>query len=96
MNGGQKTNAVYYANNQVKILCETNENLLSHERNSVRSIIQIDKESKAETSVFAYQNVANCQNLDESYDDTDKMDSDNNDYNIIANNELTESNLAYV
>ena len=96
VNGGQKTNAVYYANNQVKILCETNENLLSHERNSVRSIIQIDKESKAETSVFAYQNVANCQNLDESYDDTDKMDSDNNDYNIIANNELTESNLAYV
>lgn len=94
VNGGQKTNVVYYNNNQVRIMCETNGNLSLNEDSS-RSVNQIDQDLKVNTSVEASKN-SDGQNLDDYYDDTDKTDSDNNDYNIIANNELTESNLAYV
>lgn len=86
----QKTNAIYYNNNQVKLvyLNEFNgpkENQILNEGNEVEFKCEIE----------------NYISNENSHDDNDenrmeKDDSDINVYNIIYNNELTESNVAYV
>lgn len=107
----QKANLVYYNNNQVKLVYnnEINNNQIEPEininNNDNALKVEIKNEIKNRTdsnlnikNSISVNHVLSCSNhLLDSYDE-DELDksSDNYIYNIIQDNEITESNVAYV